>query len=146
MNLNELIQMGATIFRDSSLSGEAGSKLDIDAVTSALSGLTGSGGEFDLTSLLENLSTGGLGEIASSWLGDGNNQSVSPEQLSNAIGSEKISDFASKLGIGFEEAAGGLTDALPQMVDNASSGGSILESIGGMEGVIGLASKLFGKS
>ncbi len=32
-----------------------------------------------------------------------------------------------------------------QMVDKASSGGSLLDSIGGISGAIGLASKLFGK-
>lgn len=145
MNLNELIQMGATVFRDSNLSGEAGSKLDTDAIISALSGLTGSSGGLDLQSLVQNFNTSGLGEIASSWLGDGDNQGISPDQLGKVIGTDQISDFASKLGISSEEAAGGLADALPQMVDKASSGGSLLESIGGVEGAIGLASKLFGR-
>jgi uncharacterized protein YidB (DUF937 family) len=140
MNLNELIQMGATAFRDSNLSGEAGSKLDIEAITSALSGLTGGSGGFDFSSVVEHLGSSGLGEIAKSWLGDGANQSISPEQIGNALGSEQLSQFASKLGISTEEAAGGLSDALPQMVDKASSGGSLLESLGGVEGVMGMAS------
>jgi uncharacterized protein YidB (DUF937 family) len=143
MNLNDLIQMGAAVFRDSNLSGDAGSNLDIDAVTSALSGLTGGSGGFDFSSVVENLGSSGLGDIAKSWLGDGANQSISPEQIGNALGSEQLSQFASKLGISTEEAAGGLSDALPQMVDKASSGGSILESLGGVEGVMGMASKLF---
>ena len=143
MNLSELIQMGAAAFRDSSQSGEAGSNLDIEAITSALSGLTGTSGGFDFSSLVEKFGAGGLGEIANSWLGDGANQSISPEQIGSVLGSEQISQFASKLGISSEEAAGGLSDALPQMVDKASSGGSLLESLGGVEGVIGMASKLF---
>ncbi len=143
MNLNDLIQMGAAVFRDSNLSGDAGSNLDIDAVTSALSGLTGGSGGFDFSSVVENLGSSGLGDIAKSWLGDGANQSISPEQIGNALGSEQLSQFASKLGISTEEAAGGLSDALPQMVDKASSGGSILDSLGGVEGVMGMASKLF---
>jgi len=49
------------------------------------------------------------------------------------------------LGLSTSEAAGGLSEALPQMVDNASSGGSLLDSFGGIEGVTGLAGKLFGK-
>ncbi|MBT8330061.1 MAG: DUF937 domain-containing protein [Desulfofustis sp.] len=143
MNLNDLIQMGATVFRDSNLSGDAGSNLDIEAITSALSGLTGGSGGFDLNSVVEKFGSSGLGDTAKSWLGDGANQSISPEQLGNALGSEQLSQFASKLGISAEEAAGGLSDALPQMVDKASSGGSLLESLGGVEGVIGMASKLF---
>lgn len=145
MNLTEIVQMGAAVFRDSNLSGEAGSKLDIDSITSALSGLMASGGDVNLGSLMENLNNSGLSDIAKSWLGDGANQTISPEQISSAMGSDQISQFASKLGISVEEAAGGLSDAVPQVVDKASSGGSLLESIGGVEGAIGLASKLFGR-
>lgn len=56
----------------------------------------------------------------------------------------QISDFATKLGLSQEEAAGGLADAIPQMVDKASSGGSLLDSIGGLSGALGAAGKLFG--
>ncbi len=38
-----------------------------------------------------------------------------------------------------------LIDILLQMVDKASSGGSILDSIGGAEGALGFAKKLFDK-
>jgi uncharacterized protein YidB (DUF937 family) len=91
------------------------------------------------------MDSGGLGAIAQSWLGDGDNQPVSPEQVTNMFGADKISEFASKLGLSNEEAAGGLSEALPQMVDKASTGGSLLDSIGGVSGAIGLAGKLFGK-
>ena len=57
----------------------------------------------------------------------------------------RFSGFASKLGLSQEEAAGGLSDALPQMVDKASSGGSLLDSIGGVSGALSMAGKLFGK-
>ena len=61
------------------------------------------------------------------------------------LGPEKISEFASKLGLSNEEAADGLSEALPQMVDKASSDGSLLDSIGGVSGAINMASKLFRK-
>lgn len=60
------------------------------------------------------------------------------------FGSNQISEFASKLGLSQEEAAGGLSDAIPQMVDKASSGGSIMDSIRGLSGALGAAGKLFG--
>jgi len=145
MDMNEMLQMGAKIFSKSNLSGDAGSNLDAGSLISALSGLTGGKGGFDLGALMENLDAGGLGDMAKSWLGDGDNDGISPDQISSVIGSEKIAEFASKLGISTDEAAGGLSEALPQMVDKASSGGSILDSIGGIKGALGLASKLFGK-
>jgi uncharacterized protein YidB (DUF937 family) len=145
MNMEELLQLGATMFSKSNLSGDAGSNLDPSSLTSALSGLTDGDGGFDLGALMNNLNAGGLGEMAKSWLGDGGNMGISPDEISNVIGSDKIAEFASKLGLSTEEAAGGLSEALPQMVDKASSGGSLLDSLGGVEGVLGLASKLFGR-
>ncbi len=145
MKMDELLQLGAKVFSKSNLSGDAGSNLDAGSLASALSGLTGGKGGFDLGALMNNLDTGGLGDMAKSWLGDGTNAAVLPDQISNAIGSDKIAEFASKLGLSTQEAAGGLSEALPQMVDNASSGGSILDSFGGIEGVLGMAGKLFAR-
>ena len=143
--MDELLQLGAKMFSKSDLSGDAGSNLDMGSLTSALSGLTGGKGGFDLGALMKNLDAGGLGDMAKSWLGDGANAGISPDQISNVIGSDKIAEFASKLGLSTEEAAGGLSETLPQLVDNASSGGSFLDSLGGVEDVLGFASKLFRK-
>ena len=147
MDIGDLLKMGASIFINSSKSGNAGSGLDIGDLTSALSNLAGgerSEGNFDFSSLLSKMDAGDLGAIAKSWLGDGDNADISPEQIINMFGADKISGFASKLGLSEEEATGGLSEALPQMVDKASSGGSLLDSIGGVSGAIKMASKLFG--
>ena len=143
MNMDELVQLGASIFQKSNLSGDAGSNLNIETLKSALSGLAGSGKGFDINSLLDGLKSGGLADIAQSWLGDGANQAISPEQIGTVVSQDKLADFASKLGISLQEAQGGLSEALPQMVDKASSGGSLLDSIGGVEGILGMAGKLF---
>ena len=94
MKMDDLLQMGAKIFSESNLSGDAGSNLDLGSIVSALSGVTG--GHYLL-------------------------------RLSN------------------EEAAGGLSEALPKIMDQGSSGGSLLDSIDGIEGALGLAGKIFGK-
>jgi len=147
MDIANLLKMGAQLFINSSKSGDAGSGLEIGGLTSALSGLLGggSGGSFDPGALLSKMDSGGLGAIAQSWLGDGNNTSISSGQVTDMLGSDKVSEFASKLGLSDEEAAGGLSDALPDMMDKASSGGSLLDSIGGVSGAMGMAGKLFGK-
>ena len=144
MNMESLLQLGAKVFAQSDLSGEAGSGLNTESLASALSDLTDGSGGLDFGALVNNFSSGGLGEIVNSWLGDGDNQTVSADQITNVIGDERIADFARKLGLSRDEAAGGLSEALPQMVDKASSGGSLLESVGGIEGAIGIAKKLFG--
>ncbi len=143
MDLNSLIKMGAEAFSASQGSGNAGSALDLDSLTSALSGLTAGSGGLDISSLISTMQSGDLGSILQSWLGDGDNAPISGQQVSEILGEDKVSDFASQLGLSTEEAVGGLQDALPKMLDQASSGGSLLDSIGGIQGAIGLAGKLF---
>ncbi len=150
MDMGDLLKMGATAFIQSKLSGNAGSALDSGMLTSALGSLLGGGsdnssdGGLDLGSILSSMNSGGLAGVAKSWLGDGENESISPDAVTSMFGSDKISEFASQLGLSHEEAAGGLADALPQLVDNASSGGSLLDSIGGVSGAMDMAKKIFG--
>jgi uncharacterized protein YidB (DUF937 family) len=145
MDIGNLLQLGASAFMKSSQSGEAGSNLNLDTLISGLSNLIGGENGFDISSLLSNMQGGDLLGMAQSWLGDGENQSIDASQIMSLFGSDKISAFASQLGMSETEAVGGLSDALPQMIDQASSGGSILDSVGGIEGALGLAGKFFGK-
>ena len=148
MDMGDLLKMGATAFINSKMSGDSGSGLDLGALTSALSGLTGGNndnGGIDLGSILGNMQGSGMADMAQSWLGDGDNQAMEDNNVLDMFGTDKISDFASKLGMNESEAIGGLRDAMPEMVNNASSGGSLLDSIGGIGGAINIASKLFGR-
>lgn len=113
-----------------------GSKSD-SATESALDDLIGNGDQFDLAGMVEQF-TGGQADIAEkarSWLGDGQNAKISESQLENVIGADKISQFATKLGIGRDEAKSGLAEFLPQLVDKGSRGGSLLDSAGGLAGI-----------
>ena len=48
-------------------------------------------------------------------------------------------DFAASLGTDTGTAASGLADVLPQLMDKASSGGSLLDAAGGVGGLMGAA-------
>ncbi len=145
MDVGSLLKLGASAFMNSDQSGEAGSHLNPDVLMSALSNLVGGEEGFDISRLIGSLQGSDLLGMAQSWLSDGDNQSIDANQLMNLFGSDKISAFASQLGMSESEAVGGLSDAIPQMVDNASSGGLLLDSVGGIEGAMGLAGKFFGK-
>ncbi|MEJ1363834.1 MAG: YidB family protein [Candidatus Sedimenticola sp. (ex Thyasira tokunagai)] len=145
MDINQILKLGAQAFMKSQGSGDAGGNLNPDILTTALSGLSGGKRGLDIASLIGGMQGGGMGDMLQSWLGDGQNQAISGSQVSNLLGSDKIRAFASQLGLSEEEAIGGLQDAMPQIVDKASSGGSLLDSIGGVGGALGLVSKLFGK-
>ena len=123
----------------------SGTNADSSAVQNALGSLMGNGETPDIGSLLSGLQSGGLGDIAKSWLGDGDNAPISADQVRNVVDGSKLSKLASVLGTDEGSVLSGLQEAMPQMVDKASSGGSLLDSIGGISGVANLAKGLLGK-
>ena len=132
----DLVQMGAKL-----LTQKLGLQVDDDTTVSALSGMLGDGqGRIDLAGLAGRMaSSGELGGIVRSWLGDGANDGISAESILGLLGGQNVSDFASRIGIETDTAANGLADVLPQLRDEASSGGSLLESAGGLGGLMGAA-------
>ena len=121
MELMDLLKMGASLIQGNSDDSTTG--LDTDVLANALGGLIGnSEGGLDLGALVGGLSQNGLGEIVGSWLGNGENVSISMDQITDLLGSDKISEFASNLGLSEESAKGALADALPQVVDQATAG------------------------
>ncbi len=140
----DIIQIGAQL-----LQSKLGSNLPTGDIASALSGLLG-GDNFDIGSLISKIQgNSGLASMAASWLGDGANAAMSGSQVMDIFGKDKVTEFASKLNIDEGTASNGLADMLPQLIDKASSGGSLLDSamgsMGGAGGLMGMAGKLFGK-
>ena len=123
------------------LASKLGSGADSGAITSALGSLlSGSGGQAGLGGIIAAMQGNGLGDIAKSWLGDGDNADISTDQVREVVGSDKIADMASQLNTDEGSLLDGLKDALPQIIDKSSSGGSLLDSAGGL---LGMAKKLF---
>ncbi|MEO9971054.1 MAG: YidB family protein [Hyphomonadaceae bacterium] len=116
---------------------------DSGAIGGVMDSLLGSGDKADLGSLMSSFKDKGLGDVADSWLGDGENAAVSPDQLKDVLGADKIAQAAAQLGTDEGSLLSGLKDALPQLIDQASSGGSLMSSLGGVAGVAGMAKKLF---
>lgn len=144
MDLNSVLRMGAEIFQKQA--GAPAQGLPIEAIVKALMGLLGDGsGKLDLASLVQKFSSGGLASLAQSWLSDGANAPIGGAQLMQVLGSGAIGDFAKQLGIDTGSATQGLEAAIPAIVDKASSGGGLLDAAGGVEGLMGMAGKLFGR-
>jgi len=74
---------------------------------------------------LQKFQQGGLGEILSSWIGTGSNQSVSGGQLQSAFGEEAMQSLAQKLGTDVNGASGKLAELLPHLVDRMSPQGQM---------------------
>ncbi len=99
-------------------------------------GLGGSGGGAagglgGLIGLVEKFRQGGLGEIANSWVGTGQNLPVSPDQLDGVLGNDTVANMASKLGMNHGDLLSQLSQMLPQVVDKLTPNGQMPQAGGG---------------
>lgn len=105
------------------------------------------GGEGGLQGLVDQLGKGGLGDVVGSWVGTGQNQSVSPQQLADALGPEKVQQLAGQSGLSIEALLPMLASALPTIIDAITPHGKVTSGdatsgldIGGLlEGLSGAA-------
>ncbi len=91
-----------------------------------------------LPGLIENFKAKGLGEVVSSWVGTGENQPVSGDQIEHALGSERIDQIAQKLGIPKEKVSSGLANLLPQIIDRLTPSGRVPEGNSVEQGISGI--------
>jgi uncharacterized protein YidB (DUF937 family) len=89
--------------------------------------------------LMAKFSQGGLGDIFSSWVGLGENKSISPDQINSLLGSDQIGSIAKGLGIDPALASGFLADHLPKIIDKLTPSGQVEA---GADDAKGLASLL----
>ncbi len=136
----DILELGKQLLQDNL--GQQAQGADLQG---ALSSLLGDGqGGVDLAGLVGKMTQNGdLGNIVSTWLGDGANAPVSADKLMDLFGEGQLAEFAAKLGTDSQGAADSLAQVLPQMLDKSSSGGSLLDSMGGVDGLLGAAGSLF---
>jgi uncharacterized protein YidB (DUF937 family) len=95
----------------------------IDAATAML-GNQQTGG---LSGLLQRFHAAGLGDLAKSWVGNGPNMSVSPQQIEQVFGKDAIQQTAQQIGLSSNQTSSGLAALLPHLVDHLTPNGSVPE-------------------
>lgn len=124
--------------------GPSAAGINAEQVSSALAALLGgSDGQIDLAALIAKVKDSGLASLAQSWLGDGANSGFSVEQVLAVLGQPDVQQFSSSLGLPEQQASSALSDMIPELIDKNSSAGGLLESVGGVSGLAGMASKFF---
>jgi uncharacterized protein YidB (DUF937 family) len=95
------------------------------ALISAVVGMLANNGQGGggLADILGKAQQAGLGDVVSSWIGTGQNLPISPDQLHNVLGSDAIANIAQQLGLSHGDAAGQLSQVLPQVVDKLTPNG-----------------------
>jgi uncharacterized protein YidB (DUF937 family) len=80
-----------------------------------------------LSGLIEKFQNGGLGDVASSWVGKGDNLPVSGEQIRTVLGDDTIRGIAEKLGLSGVDASSSLAKLLPHVIDKLTPEGTVPE-------------------
>jgi uncharacterized protein YidB (DUF937 family) len=117
-----------------------------NSVMSQVMGLINNPNGGGLAGLLEQFKAGGLGHLADSWVGTGQNLPISAEQIQSVLGSEKIQQMAAKIGIAPEALSGQLAKLLPQAVDKVTPDGTVPDQSTLQQGLGGLLKGLLGGS
>ena len=95
----------------------------------ALTGmLSNDGAHGGLGGLIQKFQQAGLGDVVGSWVGSGQNQPISGDQLTNVLGPDAITGLAEKLGMSPDAAAGQLSNILPGLIDHLTPHGKAPES------------------
>jgi uncharacterized protein YidB (DUF937 family) len=78
----------------------------------------------------------GLGQEADSWIGTGQNRPITPDQLTQALGSQRVESLASQLGLGKIAGAAAIAALLPVLIDKLTPDGRAPQtaSLGGLLG------------
>ncbi|MCC0805882.1 DUF937 domain-containing protein [Methylobacterium sp. W2] len=84
-------------------------------------GLLGGG----LNELVERFTQNGHGETASSWVNQGPNQEIAPQNLEKAIGPDILATLAQQTGLTREELLSRLSRELPQAIDRYTPDGRV---------------------
>lgn len=103
------------------LGGEAGKQGQAMAVINEL--LASQGG---IQGILAKFQQGGLDDLLQSWLGTGENKSISPTQIEDVFGKQELQQAAQQAGVKDEaEASDLLSQFLPQIMDKLSPNGAL---------------------
>jgi uncharacterized protein YidB (DUF937 family) len=129
----------------------------LDSILGAVSGKTdGSGGAAQLIGVLGGLlaqsgglqglankfSQSGQGNAFQSWVGMGENQPISSNQIQNVLGSEQVNALAAKMGIDPAQASNFLAEYLPKIVDKLTPEGKVDPAADHQQGLAALLPSL----
>ena len=89
----------------------------------AASLLSNEGGVGGLEGLIAKFQQAGLGDVVASWIGSGQNQAISGDQLGQVLGNDTLSGLARQLGMNPSDVAGQLSKVLPGLVDKLTPAG-----------------------
>ena len=106
------------------LLGKSGGGKDVMSQLSTM--LTGKGGDgMGLSRLIDQFKGAGLGDKADSWVGTGENQPLSPDEVEKAIGADRLAKMSKETGKSVDELKQDLSTAIPESVNKLTPDGKM---------------------
>ena len=105
------------------MSGKSDASGQAAPLIGVLSGLLAQSG--GLQGLANKFSQSGQGNTFSSWVGMGENQPISGNQIQNVLGSEQVNAIATRMGVDPAIVSTFLAEYLPKIVDKLTPAGKI---------------------
>jgi uncharacterized protein YidB (DUF937 family) len=78
-----------------------------------------------LGDLLKQLQQNGQGEAANSWVGNGPNKPISPDDLGRALGADQLNALSAQSGLSRDELLAGLSQQLPDVINHLTPDGRL---------------------
>ena len=122
------------------VSGQSGQSGEANPLVGILGGLLAQSG--GLQGLASKFAQSGQGNAFQSWVGMGENQAVSSNQIQNALGSEQVNAMASRMGVDPTMASNFLAEYLPKIVDKLTPAGKIDPTADHQQGLAALLPSL----
>lgn len=88
-----------------------------------------------LQDLLKKLTSGGLGNQSSSWVGTGANEPVTAEQIESVLPDE-VNQIAAQTGMSPQDVSASMAEVLPGLVDKLSPEGQLPQSAANLDGLL----------
>ncbi|UFN50336.1 YidB family protein [Roseomonas sp. OT10] len=116
----------------------------LDSILNQL--MNGQQGASGLQALVDRLRQGGLGPQVDSWVGEGENADVAPQDLERALGAEEIGRMSQATGVPQQGMSGILAALLPMLINALTPRGQLPTrdeelpsqgSSGGLGGILG---------
>ena len=124
----------------SAVSGKSDASGQAAPLIGILSGLLAQSG--GLQGLANKFSQSGQGDAFSSWVGMGENQPVSSNQVQQALGSDQVRELAARMGVDPTLASNLLAEYLPKIVDKLTPAGKVDPTADHQEGLTALLPSL----
>lgn len=96
-----------------------------------------------VTAIVSKFQSAGLGGLAQSWIGSGQNAPISGDHIGQVFSPEQLDGWAQQAGTTPEALSGILAQALPHLVDHATPNGEVPDQ---PTNIVGLIGRLLGSS